>query len=192
MILHLSLHPRAFISLPTYITSPTCSPSVSPPSLSLLFLSFSPQIIANHHMQSISFASGGDPVSHQHSLSQLKSHSGLFPSFFSLHILPSCLLSLSIPMNTTHSKTASLVLQSLSSKLDLIASCHFSFSSMYVFNFCRDLKSAAFALSLYSSSSSSSSFQPFYPTPALHLFPSMKCSPPLPPNCLTLSPSGYG
>lgn len=72
MIPHLSHHPHTFISLPTYFMSPTCSPSVSifPPLSS--FLSFSPQIIANHHMQSISFASGGDPVSHP-TLSQLKS-----------------------------------------------------------------------------------------------------------------------
>lgn len=58
-------------------------------------------------------------------LSQLKSHSGLFPSFFSLHILPSCLLSLSIPMNTTRFVAASLVcspsLPSLISSLPVIS-----------------------------------------------------------------------
>ncbi|MEQ2185607.1 hypothetical protein GOODEAATRI_019961 [Goodea atripinnis] len=51
------------------------------------------KIIANHHMQSISFASGGDPVSHP-ALSplcffQLRSHSGLFSFLFSPHVLPS-------------------------------------------------------------------------------------------------------
>lgn len=43
MIPHLSFHPHAFISLPTYFMSPTCSPSPSPSfSLPLSFsLSFS-------------------------------------------------------------------------------------------------------------------------------------------------------
>lgn len=102
MIPHLSFHPHAFISLPTYFMSLTCSPSPSPSFSLSLSLSLSPQIIANHHMQSISFASGGDPVSQPNPVSQLKSHSRLFPSFFSQHALPPCLLSLSIALNTTH------------------------------------------------------------------------------------------
>lgn len=50
---------------------------------------------------------------------------------------------------------------------------------MYVFNFCHELKTAAFALSL------SSSFQPFYPKPALHFFHPIN---PPPPPPLTVSP----
>lgn len=80
MVRHLSLHPHAFISLPTCVTSPTCSPLVFPLlSFPLSPFLFSPQIIANHHMQSISFASGGDPVSHSTlsiSLSLSPSYSG--------------------------------------------------------------------------------------------------------------------
>ena len=76
------------------------------------------------------------------SLSQLKSHAGHFPSFFSLHILPSCPLSLSISMNTTHYIAASLVCSpappSLISLLPVI-----SFSSVCVFNLYYDLKRAA-------------------------------------------------
>lgn len=96
--------------LPSVLHSPLCSPLLSSP-----LLPISPQIIANHHMQSISFASGGDPVSHPtHTLSlsfaafplssslphspllplwQLKSYSGPFPSFFILHFFPSFLSS---------------------------------------------------------------------------------------------------
>lgn len=89
MIPHLSFHPHAFISLPTYFMSPTCSPSPSPSFSLSLSLSLSPQIIANHHMQSISFASGGDPVSQPNPVSQLKSHSP-----FSIFLQPACSSSL--------------------------------------------------------------------------------------------------
>jgi len=180
IIPHLSLHPHAFISLPTYFMSPTCSPSL----LSLFLshsLSFSPQIIANHHMQSISFASGGDPVSHPKSAQiSLWTFSIFLPPAY-----PSFLSSVIVYSYDYHSLHCCLACLQSSSKPDLITSCYLSFSSVYVFNFC------SFALSL-SSPSLPSSYQPFYPKPAL--CPPIKFFFPLPssPNCLPLSSSGYG
>lgn len=96
-----------------------------------------------------------------------------YPSFLSFVIV------YSYECHSLHCCLAGL--QSFSSQLDLVTSCHFSFSSMYVFNFCYDLKTASFA------SSFSTSFQHFYPKPALHLFLlSIFFSPSLPP--LTVLP----
>lgn len=94
IILHLYLHPYAFISLQSYLMLPL--PSIS------LSLSLSPQIIANHHMQSISFASGGDPVSPINSVQISLWTFSVFSLCSRLTFLPSCCVSLSICLNTTH------------------------------------------------------------------------------------------
>lgn len=94
IILHLYFHPYAFISLQSYLMLPL--PSIS------LSLSLSPQIIANHHMQSISFASGGDPVSPINSVQISLWTFSVFSLCSRLTFLPSCCVSLSICLNTTH------------------------------------------------------------------------------------------
>lgn len=113
---YLSLHLNAFISLPTYFISSMCSPSL-PPVLSFFLSFFSPQIIANHHMQSISFASGGDPVSCSTLCLSLSLSSDLtlafFPFFFRLHVL-SCLKSSFVPLNFTYFIAAFLTCSSCS------------------------------------------------------------------------------
>lgn len=138
MIPHLSLHPHAFISLPTYFIHPhALLLPLSSLSLSVC-LSFSPQIIANHHMQSISFASGGDPVSHP-TLSRSAQISlwrfsillqPAYPSFLSSVIVYSC------EYHSLHCCLAGF--RSLSSKLDFTTPCRFSFSLMCVLNFCHE------------------------------------------------------
>lgn len=118
----------------------------------------------------------------------LSAQISLWPfSIFLQPAYPSFLSSVIVCSYEYHSLHCCLAgLRSFSSKLDVVTSCHFSFSSMYVLNFCHALKTAAFALSL------SSSFQPFYPKPALHFFVLSAFPLPSSPNCLTLSPSGYG
>lgn len=124
MIPHLS--PSMHFDFTSYILhlAHVLSVSLSFPLLGLP--SVSPQIIANHHMQSISFASGGDPVSHP----SLFFSSNLTLAFFHLsssffmHAFPSCLKSLSI-MNTTYLTATSLL---------AVCSRYLSFSSVYMFN----------------------------------------------------------
>lgn len=121
MIPHLSTHPHPFRFPHTSHHPRALSLSLS---LSCLFLYFFfPQIIANHHMQSISFASGGDPVSHPtHALSlspspRLLSTPHLFhvayPSFLSsvivssrayhsVHLLPPWFGSLRVQASANH------------------------------------------------------------------------------------------
>lgn len=93
MIAHLSLHPHAFVSLPTYFMSPTFCPTVS-------FSTDNRQSSHAVHLLCL-WRRPSESLSAQ-------SYS-FFPSFFSPHILPSCLLSLSIPVNATPSITVLLL-----------------------------------------------------------------------------------
>lgn len=135
-------------------------------------LSFSPQIIANHHMQSISFASGGDPVSHPTLSPSLLTQISLWTfSIFLQPAYPSFLSSVIVYSYEYHSLQCCLDGLQSSSKPDPITSCHLSFSSAYVFNFCYDLQLCFISFLFF--------FQLLYPIPALYFFLiDFSCSPP--------------
>lgn len=152
MMPHLSLHPHTFTShFPHTPRHPRALfLSLSLP-LSSLFLYFSPQIIANHHMQSISFASGGDPVSHPPThtvsssppLSPFCSPFSIFSSYISF--LPVFLHCLFLCVSLTPIILTGL--QAFPSELHLVTSCHSTFNSMNVFKFSHDSNSEVCALS---------------------------------------------
>lgn len=137
MIPHLSLHPHAFISLPTYFMSPTCSPSASLfLSLSLLCLPFffsTDNRQSSHAVNLLCFwrRPSESPntlfPSLSFSLSKLKSYSGLSPSFFH-PASPSFFLSSVIVCSCEYTSLNFCLagLQFFSSKLHLITSCHSS------------------------------------------------------------------
>ncbi len=97
---HTSCHPHALLLFL----------SLYPPSLSL-FLSFvfsTDNRQSSHAVHLLRFwrRPSESPNTLSLFLSAQTSLTGIFPSFFSLHILPSCLLALSSPMNTTCSTAA--------------------------------------------------------------------------------------